>query len=361
MYVPTLSNLVYEHPELGLNFLGFAVGDPCTDDTTQTITGELNFGLEYAMKNSFISSETYSYISSHCVKHDPRGMIVPDESSPACKSAWRLYYIATSAGDGNGPPAKMAHFISPYNSWGPNNNRWWNMMATYLAQDDVMKALHVESYPVRPWSLFADHLDYTIQYKACFYDSASPDAKPYYDYSMIPFYQKLAGKLRNIIVFNGDTDPCLQVRGTEAAVDAMGLKMVEGGDWRPWFFQPDATSIQVLEDKSPYWGPFLSYRSMDPQLGGYVKNFEKNLSFVTVHTSGHMVPQYKPVAALHMFKRGLASMMLSPLLNETAINDASDASFFGSDTEAGYLGEWVRVAQSPAYLRDAAHAEETQK
>ena len=35
-----------------------------------------------------------------------------------------------------------------------------------------------------------------------------------YDYGMLPFYTKLAGKVRNIVVFNGDTDPDVQVRHT---------------------------------------------------------------------------------------------------------------------------------------------------
>ena len=55
---------------------------------------------------------------------------------------------------------------------------------------------------------------------------------------------QLAGKLRNIIVFNGDTDPSVQMRGTEAAVSSFDLKATE--EWRPWFYKPEETSQAVL-------------------------------------------------------------------------------------------------------------------
>jgi hypothetical protein len=45
---------------------------------------------------------------------------------------------------------------------------------------------------------------------------------------MIPIYQYLAGRLRNIVVYNGDTDPSVQMRGTANAVRAMGKAVVKG-------------------------------------------------------------------------------------------------------------------------------------
>ena len=54
-----------------------------------------------------------------------------------------------------------------------------------------MAALNVQSYPLRPWSLFADHLDYTKQYWACYFDGDTP-GEPHYNYSMIPIYNKVS-------------------------------------------------------------------------------------------------------------------------------------------------------------------------
>ena len=65
---------------------------------------------------------------------------------------------------------------------------------------------------------------YTKEHLACFYEETRPPSdKPYYNYSMLPIYQKLAGKLRNIVVFNGDTDPDVQYRGTESCLESLGL------------------------------------------------------------------------------------------------------------------------------------------
>ena len=64
-----------------------------------------------------------------------------------------------------------------------------------------MAALNVQSYPLRPWSLFADHLDYTKQYWACYFDGETP-GEPHYNYSMVPIYQKLAGNVRNIVGYH---------------------------------------------------------------------------------------------------------------------------------------------------------------
>ena len=51
-------------------------------------------------------------------------------------------------------------------------------------------------------------------------------------------------------------------------------------------------------------------RPMGAQLGGYVKSFEQNVSFVTIHGAGHMVPEFKPVAGLQLFKRVLFNLPL---------------------------------------------------
>ena len=216
-----------------------------------------------------------------------------------------------------------------------------------------MAALNVQSYPLRPWSLFADHLDYTKQYWACYFDGETP-GEPHYNYSMVPIYQKLAGNVRNIVVYNGDTDPSVQMRGTEAAVNSMGFGVVGGGDWRPWFFQPEETSSRLLEEKLPYFGTFLTYRPLNAQLGGYVKNFHKNVSFVTVHDSGHMVPQYKPVVAFHMFLRGLLNQPLSPLIDMDKLTNLTDAAFYGNaeNNTMGFMGDWVQEAMSKDFTQD---------
>jgi len=353
VFIPTLADLVYES-DLPLNFLGFGVGDPCTDEKTQHLGDKLHFNVGFAYQSGFISHSLYSQLTGECMstaKGTGGAVSAPDMSSPDCRTAWRLYYMSSS-NDGSLGPASSAlpqgGFIEEYNSYGPNNHDFMGMMRAYLNTPEVQDALHVTGRS--PFGTWRKHLDYTKQHLACFYEEGvPPSSKPLFNYSMLPFYEKLVGRLRNVVVFNGDTDPCLQMRGTEAAVESLGMDKVWGGDWRPWFYTPEPVEMRVLEEKAPYWGQGLSHKALGPQLAGYVKTYEQGLSFVTVHQSGHMVPQYKPQVALHLFRSLLHNRDLSPLLNMVELESGTDASFFGNSTEDGYMTRWIKQAQSQKY------------
>jgi len=358
VYVPTLADLVYES-DLPVNFRGFGVGDPCTDEKSQTFTGQLSFNLQYAYDNGFVSAKNYRYLTHVCSTVDAHGVRRATYTDPGCRTAWRMYDVATGSGAGSGPITKLPHsgYIDPYSAFGPNNGDFWDMLSAWLASPEVMQALHVDSFPVNPWSLFADHLDYTKEYMACFYDSTMPeDAKPKFNTSMLPIYNKLVNKLSYIFVFNGDSDPSVEMRGTEEAIESLELPVKWGGDWRPWFYVPQDLSWELIKEKLPWWGPFLGHNThlMGPQLAGFVKTYE-GLSFATVHTSGHMVPQYKPQLALHMFKHVTftPSRDLAPLLSVIAVDNATDDEFYGKDDEFGYMARWVKSAEGPFYAGDA--------
>ena len=72
--------------------------------------------------------------------------------------------------------------------------------------------------------------------------------------------------------------------------------------------------MELLMSKAPLFGPNLLAQDMGIQLGGEVIQFEHGLSFLTVHGAGHMVPQFRPQAALHMMHRFVSFQLLSPLL-----------------------------------------------
>ena len=81
---------------------------------------------------------------------------------------------------------------------------------------------------------------------------------------------------------------------------AIGVPLVDGGDWRPWFYRQTPAPLDLLRDKPPFWGAPLTHQPLPgAQLGGYVTDYESNLSFVTVHGSGHMVVSRQ----LFMFSR----------------------------------------------------------
>ena len=92
---------------------------------------------------------------------------------------------------------------------------------------------------------------------------------------MIPIYRELSGHYR-MLVYNGDTDGCVNFMGSQNCVAAVGNQLKE--DWRPWHYKDPAGT----------------------QVAGYVTEYSDNLQFITVHGAGHMVPQWKPAPALVM-------------------------------------------------------------
>merc|ERR1711935_1296865 len=72
---------------------------------------------------------------------------------------------------------------------------------------------------------------------------------------------------------------------------------------------------------------------------------EIRLSFLTVHGSGHMVPQFRPQAAEHLVKMFLSGEPLSPLLpDDELLKRATQAEF------AKIMDTWTLEAQSPSYV-----------
>ena len=100
---------------------------------------------------------------------------------------------------------------------------------------------------------------------------------------MIPIYQALSGHYR-MLVYNGDTDGCVNFMGSQNCVAAVGKPVTD--DWRPWHYNDTA----------------------GPQVAGYVTEYSRrDLQFITVHGAGHMVPQWRPVPALLMLDTFLAN------------------------------------------------------
>ena len=84
---------------------------------------------------------------------------------------------------------------------------------------------------------------------------------------------------------------------------------------------------------------------MGPQFGGEVVNYENGLAFVTVHGSGHMVPQFRPQAALHMLDKLVCYQDLSPLMPSNATLAAMAREDFRI-----VLDEWTESAMRPPYV-----------
>merc|ERR1712216_1064019 len=99
---------------------------------------------------------------------------------------------------------------------------------------------------------------------------------------LTPFYKHVAENTNlRVLIYNGDTDPFLNSFAAENFPAGIGLTEKEG--WRPWTVDGEM------------------------RMGGFVTRYEGGLDFLTVRGSGHMVPQYKPQAALAFLKAWLAN------------------------------------------------------
>ena len=78
-------------------------------------------------------------------------------------------------------------------------------------------------------------------------------------------YDKLKGKYR-MLHYSGTTDGVVPTVGTEGWMNDLGWKVVD--ERKPWMTEPKL-------------------------IGGYTESREGNLDFLTIHGTGHMVPQWK--------------------------------------------------------------------
>ena len=83
-----------------------------------------------------------------------------------------------------------------------------------------------------------------------------------------------------------------------------------------------------MEEKPLLFGPALSLVEAGAQFGGHVVNYEHNLTFMTVHGSGHMVPQFRPRAALRLIETLISGgAFVAPLLDDAKLAAMTDEAF----------------------------------
>lgn len=127
----------------------------------------------------------------------------------------------------------------------------------WLNRGDVRKALHIPDI-LPPWDICSDEVggQYTVLYS-----------------TMKDVYLKLLSLGLRALVYNGDTDMACNFLGDQWFVESLGIEATS--KYRSW----------IDED----------------QIAGFYQQFG-NITFLTVKGAGHMVPQWAPGPALHMFQ-----------------------------------------------------------
>eukprot|EP00941_MAST-03F_sp_MAST-3F-sp1_P005817 g5817.t1 len=351
VYVPTLTSEILQHaPEIKIK--GIFVGDPCTSNQEQQESMDM---LWYGHKHGFVPDEEFDLLWNTCRVRHPHPLslnlykatpfrrrrnlqvdtIRMGSTSKKCIAAKRKYLLQSSKGFSQTWRDAWINNLSLFGTSAPvdylqpgtlNYN-----IAAYMMRRDVMKALHVESTPNTQWPGPSSNWIYTKQYDACNDDVTIQR-------SMISFYREIAPQLKRTIVFNGDTDPCVSYEGTRAAIKAVGFNETE--PYRPYFFNATASTTEFLQKKPLQFGPSLALQDADAQFGGHVVNYEHNLSFMTVHGAGHMVPTYRPRISLHMLDKLISNKPFAASVpSDEAISEMSDTEF------SKFLNDWTEKAK----------------
>ena len=372
VYIPTLTRAILQYnqqpspppPAAGSTTLplrGIAVGDPCTDTTTQSFYMD---PLWYAQQYGLLDEDIYRTIQDrpHCRQYyqrqeeqrrhiddlqsrtsryssssnnnnngseyhdndDETTWLVDDE----CRLAYRKYLLSSSRGISAYKNWNLS-YIDRYSLYGfvtPDINRRTEL---FMNHPLVRKALHIPEWVYQSditsyWKVHStsDTMIYTKLYQAC--NQLSPFSL---STSMIDIYRMIIPQLPDgVLIYNGNTDPAISYEGTRTAVKAMGYPEIDGGSYRPWFYHHTNTSIEFLQMKSILFGTdhLVPHDTVGVQLGGYITNYavalvpsvstvatRRNgctggqLSFVTIHGSGHLVPQNRPQSSYHMISKFL--------------------------------------------------------
>jgi len=380
VYIPTLSKELLDHASSKVNLKGVAVGDPCTDSDAQADSMD---SLWYGWKYGLVDDQVFDLLWNKCGVRKPNLMTQGGVHLVAAKLNKHLKEMQSSKKMDQKQLKEYAHkmlqdlkadpgpkfnhmddecklanykfmmssskglsqswgdlYIDDYSLFAPVSSQEDIDMGVYMMRDDVRKALHVEEAPTSTWPYADIGFDYTSEYDACNWGDVEKGAL-----SMIDFYRDIVPRLEITWVYNGDTDPCVSYEGTRTAVKRIGIDELDGGGYRPWFYNQSAASIELLAEKAPLFGPNLLTQNMGSQFGGEVVNYEQRLSFLTVHGSGHMVPQFRPQAALHMLDKLVNYQDLSPLMPSNAtLATMSNQGFRAT------IDEWTESAMSPPYV-----------
>ncbi|XP_020516770.1 cathepsin A-like isoform X1 [Labrus bergylta] len=127
----------------------------------------------------------------------------------------------------------------------------------WLRRGDVRKALHIPD-TLPPWDICSDVV-------GAQYTNLYPSVKS--------VYLKLLSLGLRSLVYNGDTDMACNFLGDQWFVEDLGLMATT--KYQPWLH--------------------------DDQIAGFYQQFG-NITFLTVKGAGHMVPQWAPSPAFHMFQ-----------------------------------------------------------
>jgi carboxypeptidase C (cathepsin A) len=285
-YMPTLAKEIVDmnaadNGKPVLNFKGFAVGNPYTDEYSGT--GAM---LDTFWGHQLIAKPTYDDYAAKCVNSlrpniaDCLQLQIEMNEQIGSLNVYALDYPVCIE------DSKLSYKTNAQRTWMlntlfshvseedrkrlgvPSKEEYEpceeDYTETYLNLDSVKSAIHVDT------DIKWEPCSYKVQYNMS--DSAISTA-PIYNYLVD------GGFGLDILVFSGDDDSVCATIGTQNWIWDLGYE-VAGKQWKTYY--------------------------VADQTAGYLTQWKNTkLGFLTIHGAGHEVPAYKPEVALDMWTRYL--------------------------------------------------------
>jgi len=275
VYVPTLAYRILEGNKAGkphVNLKGIAVGNGCWGSEVGTCCGSPDsdrIAITNYYYHAMVSEQLWIDIHEECgptfnSTSKTCRRLIRDGLSVGNIDIYDVYDVcpgdsATSALKSlRAPVGALQHVEDPVVC--VDND----LSNQFLDNPEVRKAFHLENSSVTNWQ-DCSGIDY---------NSNLPDERP--------MYAVLIENIR-VLIYNGDADACVPWVGNYEWVRSMNIP--ETSAWHPW----QASTV----DGSRSW------------TGGFVTEYGKNFTFLTIKHAGHMVPQYEPEAAITFYSKFL--------------------------------------------------------
>jgi len=280
IYIPTLVREILNAPSSSKSkkaLRGVAIGNGCVGmdvvcGDVSKVTPEVLFQVEFLHGHGQFSTKLYNEIQSNCndqIGHYSKCSKLIKEMQRQVGSFYPYSLYDTCWGDellrSDNRDENVEFLVTENKNLGKSrrlqgalNNYSCGQSAAlkqWIEHPEVRKALHIPKEAVFNTGDNAENIAY------------EPSEK-----NLMPFMKHLATDTDlRVLIYNGDTDPTVNVFVSEWWVNELGLREKE--PWSPW----------TLDGKF--------------RIGGYITRYEGDFDFLTIRGSGHFVPTYKAAAA----------------------------------------------------------------
>ena len=276
MYVPSIASKIYEENKRSetIQLAGIGIGNGLLDARVQ---GPIR--IDYAYYHGLIDAYTRDILYElwdQCIRHEP--MSEPFHSFNVPDDCGMLTAIPLAAGrNSDFPNLPNVYDITTWDPYAVLSGN--NSMSLFYNNPVVKEIMHAPPdtfwrgcIPGAGRRRLRDHRNLMA--------SLLINDKPV---STVPYIAELLDGGIRVLMYNGDRDMACNAAGTEQLLNAMKWSGAQ-----EWYSTPRGL-----------W-------TVGKEPAGYTKSY-KNLNFVVVYNSGHLVPYNKPVHSLDLITRFLTN------------------------------------------------------